>query len=211
MKKRWIAAAAGAALVVAGAAVYVIREDRIAAAECDLVASLDAATAAPIGTGESVTIIGDSYTQGFGLDDPRTSWVSYLPDRRATVSASSGAGFTRDGLCDSPSLSELTESASGPLILQGGLNDVGGDMKALERTIDDLLSGNDVLVLVGPTRAPAFDADEIADVVEVLSEAAKEHGVPYLDATEWDLPFSDGIHLTADGHAEFGGHVASSL
>lgn len=212
MKKRWRIIIPGVAAIIAIAGtVFIIRENRIQQAECELVETLEQATSEPIGTGTAVTVVGDSYTQGFGLEDPRDSWLSQLPDMEATVRASSGAGYTREGLCDAPSLSALADKASGPVILQGGLNDVGGDMNALAERVDTILNEHDVIAIVGPTKAPAFDADQIADVNEALADAAEQHGVTYIDATGWDLPFSDGIHLTAAGHQQFGRQVAERL
>ncbi|QWY84610.1 hydrolase [Microbacterium phage Footloose] len=212
MKKRWrvIIPAVAVTIAIAGT-VFIIRENRIQASECELVETLEQATSEPIGTGTPVTVVGDSYTQGFGLENPRASWVLQLSDMEATVSASSGAGFTREGLCDTSSLSALADKATGPVILQGGLNDVGGDMTALADRVDTILNEHDVIAIVGPTKAPAFNADQIADVNETLADTAEQHGITYIDTTGWDLPFSDGIHLTASGHEQFGRQVADQL
>lgn len=211
MKKRWIVIVVSAAVVVAvGATVLLVRAQRIEAAECELVHSLETATADPIGTGDPVTVVGDSYSQGFGLDDPRESWVSRLP-MEVTVSASSGAGFTRDGLCGANSVTELAGTVSGAMILQGGLNDVDADMEALKVEVDSILDEKDVVAVIGPTTAPAFDAASIEQVNTVLRDSADDHDVLFIDATGWDLPFSDGIHLTPEGHEEYGDMVADAL
>ena len=207
----WIAIAAVVLVAVAVAAFFLVRDQRIEAANCDAVHTLDLLLGEPVGTGEPLTVVGDSYTQGWGLEDPTSSWVAELPNS-VTIHAASGSGFTRGGLCDGGSITELAEGVTGATILQGGLNDVSAsptDLHAAVSRAIDVVDGD--VVLVGPALAPAVDAAALERVDAVLAEVAAEHDVVYISALGWDLEYSDGIHLTEDGHQVFGEMVAAVL
>ena len=46
----------------------------------------------------------------------------------------------------------------------------------------------------------------------MLDIIAQEFGIFFADASEWDLDLSfDGIHLSAEGHAEFARHMEEIL
>lgn len=198
-------------LVVACAVViaWSVREQRIEAAECAEVERLSSAWTHPAGHGERITVVGDSYAQGWGLDNPRTSWVSQL-DAQVNVEAASGAGFTRGGLCDAPDIGGLVADTDGPVVVQGGLNDV--DRDHLPGEVSEVLDDPDVVALVGPAPAPGLDRAALQEVDGAMAQAAEEHGVLYVSALDWDdLPFSDGLHLTEQGHRVFGKRVALAL
>lgn len=210
MRKWGIIIAAVALVAVLGVVAFInIREARAEAGRCEVVQKLDAATAEPIGSGDPVTVVGDSYSQGFGLDDPRQSWVASL-GRTVTVDARSGAGFTKGGLCDGPSLVDLAEGDAGTVIIQGGLNDVGAD--GLAPKVQEALAAVDGdAVLVGPPLAPNLDAEKIRAVDTTLAEVAAGAGVKYISAVGWELTYSDGLHLTPASHQDFGRKVAAAL
>jgi acyl-CoA thioesterase-1 len=191
---------------------YLYREQRIEAGRCATVASLDEATASPIGEGQPVTVVGDSYSEGWGLDNPRSSWVSYL-GMQATVHASSGAGFTHPGLCDHPSLPGLSATGAGPTIIQGGINDVDATPEDVTAGAEKAIrSAGDPVLLIGPAPAPNFTGQQIAAIDGALSDAAAAADVAYLSAAAWDdLEYIDGLHLTADSHRLFGERVAAAL
>lgn len=214
MRKRWALTAGGAVAVlsVAVGAFFLIREQRIEAARCEEVGTLAAALRQPLGHGEPLTVIGDSYSQGWGLDDPRTSWVAELP-RTATVHAASGSGYTREGLCNGKTVLELAADTSGETIVQAGLNDADADPADLKAAAIRAISsiGGDV-TLVGPALAPSFDASALRAVDEALASAAAETGAEYVSALGWtDLQYVDGIHLTPNSHHIFGTRVAQAL
>lgn len=211
MRKRGVVVAAVTVLAVLAAGFVFVRDGRIEAGRCAVVAELSAATTEPIGDGAAITVVGDSYSQGFGLDDPRESWVSFLPDAAVTVHAASGSGFTRGGLCDGATITELAVASTGPVIIQAGINDVGSNLNELAAAVDAALSAADVVALVGPALAPNLEPDAIRAVDEVLQRQANTHNVEYLSAVDWDLEFSDGIHLTAVGHHAFADMVAARL
>lgn len=211
-KTVWITGGIALVVIVGAAGFMLAREQRISASECALVSTLDEATRTPIGTGDPITVVGDSYSHGFGLDDPRDSWVSEL-GRQATVHASSSAGFTKTGLCDSPSLTDmLSETADGPVIVQGGLNDVGAVAAVQDAAETALGSLDGPVILVGPVLAPGFDDQQIRAVDSALARAADDLDITYVSAVDWPLDFADdGIHLSPEGHAEFGRQVRSAL
>ncbi|MDQ5862305.1 MAG: SGNH/GDSL hydrolase family protein [Actinomycetota bacterium] len=209
--RKWmvIALVALAAVAVLGAAGFVYQKDRRAQAECALVANLGNDIRQPIGDGEPLTVVGDSYSQGFGLEDPRQSWVASL-GHKVAVKASSGAGFTKGGLCNGQSLVQLAHGESGTVIIQGGLNDVDADGLAPKvKEAIDKVEGD--VVLVGPPLAPNLDAAKIKAVDATMAKAAADAGAKYVSAVGWNLSYSDGLHLTPASHREFGRRVGAQL
>lgn len=213
MRKKWLI---GAAIVVAVAVIgtigfLIIRQQRIDAARCQTIASLNAQLTQPIGTGAPVTVVGDSYAQGYGLMDARKSWVAYL-GRKVTVHASSSAGYTRKGMCGSPSIPELVANRTGTVIIEGGLNDTDSlsTLKAAADATYESVHGH--VIVVGPPDAPGFGSKKVAAVDATLKAAATEDGVQYISTFGWKLHYlPGGEHLTPAGHAEFGRRVAESL
>jgi acyl-CoA thioesterase-1 len=210
MRKWGIIIAAVVLVAVLGVVAFInIRDARAEAGRCEVVQKLDAATAEPIGAGAPVTVVGDSYTQGFALDDPRQSWVASL-GRKVTVDARSGAGFTKGGLCDGPSIVQLAEGDTGTVIIQGGLNDVGAD--GLAPKVEEAIKAvHGDVVLVGPPLAPNLDAAKIKAVDATMAKAAAEAGVKYVSTVGWELAYVDGLHLTPASHKVFGSKVAAAL
>lgn len=212
--RKGVAVITATALVAAalGTGGYLYREHRIEASRCATVAQLDAATAAPIGSGAPVTVVGDSYSEGWGLDNPRASWVSYL-GMQATVHASSGAGFTRAGLCDHPALTGLASGEDAPTIIQGGINDVDAPTREVTDSAERAIhTASNPVLLVGPAPAPNFTPEQVSAVDGALREAAAAADIPYVSAAAWDdLEYIDGLHLTADSHRLFGERVAAAL
>jgi lysophospholipase L1-like esterase len=207
-----VISAAAVVAAVLGTGGYLYREQRMEAGRCATVASLDETTAAAIGSGPPITVLGDSYSEGWGLDDPRASWVSYL-GMQVTVHASSGAGFTRPGLCNHPALTGLASEDDASTIIQGGINDVDASPEDVTAEAEKAIrSADNPVLLIGPAPAPNFTAEQIAAVDGALSEAAAAADVTYLSAAAWDdLEYIDGLHLTADSHRVFGERVAAAL
>ncbi|MDO9494343.1 MAG: SGNH/GDSL hydrolase family protein, partial [Nocardioides sp.] len=96
------------------------------------------------------------------------------------------------------------------VVVEGGLNDVDRTdaeiregFRALVRAVGDV-----PLLVVGPPPAPAR-AGEVPRVDRLLAGLAAAHDAAYLSMADADLPYlPDGVHLTAEGHEQFGEAVA---
>ncbi|WP_109506559.1 SGNH/GDSL hydrolase family protein [Nocardioides speluncae] len=169
------------------------------------------------GSGAPVLVIGDSYAMGSDLDDPARSWPAYL-DGQVRVDGFAGSGFSRSaGPCRGVAYADRARRDlarwPGMIVVQGGLNDydvpaaqVEADARRLLRT----LAGRDV-VLVGPAAAPARQAGAYR-VDTVLARLAALAGVPYISTASWELDYlPDRLHLTPEGHRDFGERDATAL
>lgn len=169
------------------------------------------------GHGRRVVVIGDSYAVGLGLDSATDSWPSQV-DGEIRVHGFSGSGFSDHvGSCGPVSYAarapQAVKEGADLVILEGGLNDIDRSDAALRRGVRRVLAVlPDVeVVLVGPASAPARMPGALR-VDEVLAREAERAGVDYLSMIEVDLDYlDDGLHLTRDGHREFGEAVASRL
>ncbi len=167
------------------------------------------------GAGARVSVIGDSYAQGLGLDHPGESWPARLPGR-VRVDGFAGSGFSPAASpCAGEAYADRVPAALADhprlVVLQGGLNDFDVSTTAVAAGADralDALAGHRVLV-IGPVSAPAR-AGQVSRVDRTLAAVADRHGVRYLRATGWQLSYlRDGLHLTPAGHTELGDRVAS--
>ncbi len=167
------------------------------------------------GAGAAVTVIGDSWSVGLGLDDLSGSWPSQLAGR-VRVAGFSGSGFSRHAShCGDRAFATRAGSARDAdlVVVAGGLNDVDqpvADIRAGFRTLLASL-GDRPLVVVGPASAPSRAA-LVARVDTTLAALCKKHDVAYVDATAWELSYlPDRLHLTPAGHDAVGQHVADEL
>jgi acyl-CoA thioesterase-1 len=72
------------------------------------------------------------------------------------------------------------------------------------------LAGQHVVV-VGPADAPSRSA-AVPRVDALLEDLSQEYGVPYVRTSDLDLAYlPDLLHLTEDGHREFGDAVAERI
>jgi acyl-CoA thioesterase-1 len=166
------------------------------------------------GAGRRVVVIGDSYSVGLGLEQPDASWPSRLPGR-VHVAGFSGSGFSlRASGCGTVSFADRAAAAvvgADLVVVEGGLNDfdrtdaeIREGFRALVRAVEDV-----PLLVVGPPPAPSRAA-EVPRVDALLAALAASHDAAYLSMADADLPYlDDGLHLTADGHVEFGDLVAA--
>ncbi|WP_183098268.1 SGNH/GDSL hydrolase family protein [Nocardioides pelophilus] len=172
------------------------------------------------GSGDELLVIGDSYSVGLGVRASE-SWPTRLPGR-VVVNGFSGSGFSRDaspcgdvsyGARAARALPEGTSSVAGPVVVEGGLNDVDQPRRAIVDGFQQLMSelaGRPVLV-VGPAPAPER-AGAVPEVDALLARLALAHGVGYLSMLDADLSYlDDGLHLTPEGHRRFGDLVAPAL
>lgn len=171
----------------------------------------------PIGSGtREVAVVGDSYTEGMELEDPRQSWVATFAEQAgATVDAdaASGTGFTNPGPCEQGDFASRTAPGGGLLVVQGGLNDIdapGDQIEAAACGVIAKASGD--VVIVGPPAAPARDHGDVEKVDQALGDAGAECGARYVSTLDWDLDYTDGgLHMTPAGHHTFGTMVAAQL
>lgn len=167
------------------------------------------------GSGPSITVIGDSWSVGLGLEHLDDAWPRELPGR-VRVAGFSGSGFSRRASsCGDRSFATRAAAARGAdvVVIEGGLNDVDqptADIRAGFRALMSSLDHRRVVVL-GPASAPSR-AGWVPRVDATLAELCQEYGVAYIAASAWDLSYlPDGLHLTPAGHVAFGEQVAAEL
>lgn len=168
------------------------------------------------GTGDEVLVIGDSYSVGLGVRASE-SWPTRLPGR-VHVDGFSGSGFTREASpCGDLSYgARATRGLAGEpglVVVQGGLNDVDQTEAELVAGFERLLTalGDRRVLVVGPPSAPDR-AHVVPEVDAVLARLTEQYDVGYLSMLDADLPYlDDGLHLTTDGHRQFGDLVAAAL
>lgn len=169
------------------------------------------------GTGRRVVVIGDSYSAGLGLDDPARSWPREL-NGEVHVFGFSGSGFSAHASnCGTVSYADRAARAvangADLVVLEGGLNDIHSSDAAIRAGVRRVLTRlHDLeVVVVGPVPAPAR-MPAAAHVDDVLAQECAEAGVRYLSMIDLDLDYLDGqLHLTPEGHREFGTAVAEAL
>jgi len=169
------------------------------------------------GHGRDVVVIGDSYSVGLGLRDPRTSWPSQLPGR-VQVYGLSGSGFSA-GSSPCPGVSydvrepHALRAGADLVVVEGGLNDYDQPPAAVRagfRSLARELRGQRVLV-VGPAPAPSRLAGA-RQVDALLRQESARAGVGYLSMIDEHLRYlPDRLHLTPAGHAAFGQVVARAV
>lgn len=169
------------------------------------------------GTGDDVLVVGDSWSAGLGLSSMRDSWPTRLPGR-VRVAAFSGSGFSREASeCGDVSFASRAASALAPgidlVVVEGGLNDHDRSDAEIRAGFSRLVNvlGERQVVVVGPAAAPSR-ADAVRRVDALLARLAASAGWEYVAAYDWELGYlPDGLHLTAEGHREFGDKVAAAL
>jgi acyl-CoA thioesterase I len=180
-------------------------------------AAARARAATVTGTGDRVSVIGDSYSVGVGLADPAESWPSYLPGA-IRVDGFSGSGFTPDasrckGVAYADRAAHALASRPSLVVVEGGLNDFRASTRDIETGARRLLAGlvGVRVVIVGPADAPAR-TDQVDRVDAALARVATSAGVEYVSAKDWKLSYlPDRLHLTRGGHEDFGTRVAAAL
>lgn len=167
----------------------------------------------------STLVIGDSWSVGLGLDDLSRSWPSQLgTSGEVRVAGFSGSGFSaRASGCGRVSFADRAPTVvSGRpdlVVVEGGLNDHDQPASATERGFRDLmraLAGQHVVV-VGPASAPAR-ARAVPRVDALLARLCVEYAVPYIATSDLELDYlDDRLHLSEDGHEEFGEVLAERI
>ncbi len=168
------------------------------------------------GSGPKISVIGDSYAFGTGLDRATDAWPSRLTGR-VTVDGFPGSGFSsRASSCPKVSYADRARAAAKGadlVVVEGGLNDVnrrGLKIRAGFKRLIRVLEGHRVVV-VGPASAPAR-ADGVPRIDALLAELSAGAGVRYLRMSYLDLSYlGDRLHLTLAGHDAFGRRVARAI
>jgi len=206
----------GVLVAAATSVTLAVRAGSAAAAYCQR-NEVDAAqrARAVAGSGQAVTVIGDSWSVGLHLEDGRGSWPSRLPGR-VRVAGFSGSGFAHHASsCGAKAFVTRAGAAAGAdlVVVQGGLNDYDQPTADIRDGFRSLVRelGDKRVVVVGPASAPRR-ASAVARVNDELARLAAAHDIGYIDTSGWRLPYlKDRLHLTPTGHRLFGDRVAHEL
>lgn len=172
---------------------------------------------AATGNGSRVVVVGDSWSAGWGLADPTSSWPAVLTGE-VRVDGFSGSGFSVGasacpGVAYADRAARAVAGGADLVVVQGGLNDTDqppADVREGVRLVLERLRGHDV-VIVGPASAP-WAGEDAARVDALLAEEAGRAGVRYVSTLDLELDYlDDGLHLTVEGHRAFGRAVAERL
>jgi len=167
--------------------------------------------------GPRIVVIGDSYSVGLGLAQPRDAWPSRLPGR-VHVAGFSGSGFSAQASpCGPVSYADRAPAAvrggADVVVVEGGLNDWDATDREIARGFYRLmqrLDGYRVLV-VGPAGAPAR-IGSVPRVNRVLTRLSRTHDATFVRMSGLDVPYlPDDLHLTPRGHELFGDRVAAAV
>lgn len=166
-------------------------------------------------------MIGDSYSQGSGLDDPREQDWSTLAGRMAGwtthVAAVGLTGFVNGGYCGGQEFVTRVDAALSwrpdLVIVQGGLNDDTADSATLSRQAVDLLRRLDAVpavAVVGPPDVPKRQHEAATDAV--LRHAAEAAGRRYVSMLHVRFPLlADQLHMSPEGHRQFAAQVVAAV
>lgn len=175
---------------------------------------LDEAT----GSGETVLVLGDSWSTGAKLPAGVRAWPTYLPGR-VRVDGVPGSGFSERALgCRGLSFAgragaALRATHPGLVVVQGGLNDYDVTRAEVRRgfRLLALALGDREVIVVGPTLAPSRAA-AVPAVDRLLSNLCAKAGFAYVPTTDLRLDYlRDGVHLTRKGHRILGEAVAARV
>lgn len=170
------------------------------------------------GSGPRVLVIGDSWSVGLGLADPSRSWPAQLSGERVRVDGFSGSGYAATASpCTGASFAQRArEAARRPydlVIVEGGLNDFDRPVAEIRSGVRRVLAAFEgtPVVMVGPASAPSRRRG-VQRVDGVLAAEAQRAGARYVSTKDLALTYlPDRLHLTAEGHREFGEFVASAI
>lgn len=177
----------------------------------------------PVTTGGPVVVVlGDSYSAGAVLPDPKLVWSTLLGQLQGWttyVEAVSSTGVTTAGFCEKKDfLTRLPQAlAHRPelLVVQTGLNDVHSSPGTARTGMAEVLRRSTAVprvVVVGPPPAPSLRPAELRRVDAELRTACRPPRCSYISARSWSLPYvEDRLHLTPAGHAQFAVRVSDAL
>lgn len=208
-------ALAGARSLLPTKAVAAVDCVRIATQSADRDSHVDGRPGAPV-----VAVLGDSYAQGYGLNDQTDSWPkAFAADYRARVMTFSlgGTGFATAPCAVEdtyPHRARAVPAEAKLVVIEGGLNDVLVPDAVLRRGVEQTVTkiGASRSVVVGPVAAPKWKA-QAKHVDQVLAKACADLGVRYISAYSWPVKFGpDQIHMASPAdHDVFARGVADAL
>ena len=162
-------------------------------------------------------VIGDSWSVGLGPTTSTRSWPASCPARstsaaspdRASAPGPAAAVASRSPTAHRPPLSSRPDL----VVVEGGLNDYDQPASAIDRGFRDLMAG--------PGRPPRGRRRSRDRPVprpapspgrRPAGACSPEYAVPYVATSDLDLDYLDDLlHLTEDGHEEFGEAVAARI
>lgn len=181
---------------------------------------------------ETVTalFVGDSYTEGVGLAEPReerwSSLVASLLGWDEVNAGCGGSGYTRRGLACGNTFEERIDSLSGidadVVVIWGGVNDAGAApdeaANAAQATIAAFAEAfpDAELVVINAMYFAAPEPAPLAAINAALPAAVTEASGRWIDvgpllARDSSLLGPDGLHPTAEGHARIAAAVVAEL
>lgn len=177
--------------------------------------------ARPVSQGTpTVVVLGDSYSEGVGLANPRQSWPTiYGHATHATVyvNAFGGSGIVRSR-CPGHEYGTRVDAVRAfrpsMVIVQTGLNDLGASRESVVAAVATLTRrlAPARVALVGPTAAPQRDQAQVKAMDADLRLAAHDARIPYVPLVGLLLTYQrDRLHPIASGQAEIGRYVAARL
>jgi acyl-CoA thioesterase-1 len=160
------------------------------------------------GAGHALVIVGDSYSTGFDLSDPRESWAYETAANlglKNTIAAYPGTGFGVSGHCGGDVFADRlgAVTASTKLVLvQGGLNDAIFDTSSTDLRSEGSAVVRSIrasapktrIIIVGPAQPRAVQKDAVDRVAAALQETARTSGVEFLDLRSISFRSPDGTH-----------------
>jgi lysophospholipase L1-like esterase len=214
------------ALVVAGGVAYATHEYNDFRAAC--APNEQNAEAAPTrsGTpgGQVVAVVGDSFTTGFGLEDPSKGIGGELGEASGWdvhLLGFGGSGYAAGSPCGGHEFSTRLggiPTLSDVVIIQGGLNDVReeklgelpGVVSATIREAERRAPAARI-VLVGPTVVPYFDAAATREADSILATAATVEGVQFISTLVWAPTTVDGVHPDEQSAAAYARRIIAAV
>ena len=165
-----------------------------------------------------VDVLGDSYSVGTTLSDPKDEAWDILLARREhwnlTVRGIGRTGFVNGGYCSNQSfpfrVRQVVADNPQMVIVEGGLNDAGqSGIGAAVRAVLAKIPATIRVVVIGPTDAPGRRG---ADKKTIDRELAAAAGTRYVSPLRWRLQFGpDGIHMTAAGNRVLADHLSTAF
>lgn len=175
--------------------------------------------------------IGDSYTEGTGLTgtDVQSRWTTVVAGElgwKEVNAGCAGSGYVRRGLLCNNTFAERIPSVAFTepdlVVMTGGINDIGSPpaeaAAAAVATLEALVAAfpEAQIIVIGGVAYSGETPATVTAINQALAMSAAELGVTYLDIGEplLDDPTRvgiDGLHPSADGHAEIARRVLAEL
>ena len=177
--------------------------------------------------GSTVTaVIGDSWSVGFGLDDPARAFPYLLAERMGwstRVAGYSGSGYVTAGACGTDYMQRADGVPAAPelVLLEGGVDDqaVMRDLQGIEQAVRDAIAAARSAAAPGRgswssgcLRSRSCRRRAFEQVNSLLEQGARARGAIWIDASSWVIAMQDdGVHPTARGHSELARRITAAL